>query len=88
MAPGVSDKSGSVTSNIPSAEDLDLQDAPGQTLPGEDGWRRQAGLLQLLSMLGDQAGFDETDLEEDEWESVDEDDEEDEDQQTNDDQGT
>jgi hypothetical protein len=52
------------------------QDGSSQTLPGEDAWRAQAGLVQLLSMLGEQAGFEETDVEEDEWESVDEGDEE------------
>lgn len=75
MAPDLSNKSGP-TSTKPSTEEVDVEDDSGRTIPGEDAWRTQAGLLQLLSMLGDQAGFEETDLEEDEWESVDEGDEE------------
>ncbi|CAG8928365.1 unnamed protein product [Penicillium salamii] len=75
LAPDLSNKSGP-TSTKPSTEEVDVEDDSGRTIPGEDAWRTQAGLLQLLSMLGDQAGFEETDLEEDEWESVDEGDEE------------
>lgn len=87
LAPALSEKSASAASNIPSADDVDGQNASGQTLPGEDAWRTQAGLLQLLSMLGDQAGFDETDLEEDEWENVETGDEDDfSDEEANDDQ--
>lgn len=50
---------------------------PGPNLPSEDPSRTQAGLLQLLSMLGEEADFDQSDSE-DEWESMDEDEDEDE----------
>ncbi|KAJ5788243.1 hypothetical protein N7457_003233 [Penicillium paradoxum] len=48
------------------------QASSGPNLPTEDTWRTQAGLLQLLSMLGDDADVDQSDGE-DEWESMNED---------------
>lgn len=50
----------------------------GPNLPSEDAWRTQAGLLQLLSMLGEEADL-QSDVE-DEWESMDEDEDENEDE--------
>ncbi|KAJ5600972.1 hypothetical protein N7450_002039 [Penicillium hetheringtonii] len=67
--------------------DLNAQDRP----PADDMWRSQAGLLQLLSMLGDEFGEDEDEEElhamvtglgegeaDLEWEDVDDDDDDDE----------
>ncbi|CAG7920528.1 unnamed protein product [Penicillium olsonii] len=71
LAPDLSTKSGSASTKG-APEDPEVEDDLRRSLPGEDSWRTQAGLLQLLSMLGDQAGLDESDLEGDEWESVDE----------------
>lgn len=66
--------------------DLNAQDRP----PADDMWRSQAGLLQLLSMLGDEFGEDEDEEElhamvtglgegeaDLEWEDVDDDDDDD-----------
>lgn len=57
------------------------QEGTSQTLPGTEAWPAQAALLQLLSMLGEQADFEESDVEEDEWESVGEGDEEEEEEE-------
>lgn len=46
-------------------------------MPSEDASHTQAGLLQLLRMLGEEADFEQSDSE-DEWESMDEDEDEDE----------
>ncbi|KAJ5696198.1 hypothetical protein N7455_000909 [Penicillium solitum] len=50
---------------------------PGPNMPSEDASHSQAGLLQLLRMLGEEADFEQSDSE-DEWESMDEDGDEDE----------
>ncbi|OQD92342.1 hypothetical protein PENSOL_c042G01365 [Penicillium solitum] len=50
---------------------------PGPNMPPEDASHSQAGLLQLLRMLGEEADFEQSDSE-DEWESMDEDGDEDE----------
>lgn len=55
---------------------------PSPNLPSEDASRTQAGLLQLLSMLGEEADFEQSDSE-DEWESMDEDGDGDEDEEAN-----
>ncbi|KAJ5207332.1 hypothetical protein N7491_002035 [Penicillium cf. griseofulvum] len=77
LAPDLSNKSSSAsgdTDDNPTADSGGLG-GPGSNLPFEDAWRTQAGLLQLLSMLGEEADFEQSDGE-DEWESIDEDEDE------------
>ncbi|KAJ5110397.1 hypothetical protein N7532_000932 [Penicillium argentinense] len=84
--PGVTSKSNSDTPSSTTADGLfdpESQDRP----PADEIWRSQAGLLQLLSMLGDEFGEEEDDDElqavvtglgdgDAEWEDVDDDEDE------------
>ncbi|KAJ5365177.1 hypothetical protein N7517_008063 [Penicillium concentricum] len=77
LAPDLTNKPPSASSDTdePSAAGIGGLGGSGPNLPSEDAWRTQAGLLQLLSMLGDEVDFEQSDGE-DEWESIDEDEEE------------
>ena len=64
----------------PSTEDSGSLGGAGPNLPSSDAWRTQAGLLQLLSVLGEETDFDQSEGE-DEWESMDEDEDENEEEE-------
>ncbi|KAJ5977617.1 hypothetical protein N7501_000959 [Penicillium viridicatum] len=82
LAPDLSKESSSASGGTNSTLDNGVLGGPGPNLPSEDASRTQAGLLQLLSMLGEEADFEQSDSE-DEWESMDEDNDEDEDEEEN-----
>ncbi|CAI7638158.1 unnamed protein product [Penicillium glandicola] len=79
LAPNLSETSSSASDGTdkPSTVANGVLSGSGPNLPTEDAWRTQAGLLQLLAMLGDEADLEQSDGE-DEWESMDEDEEDDE----------
>ncbi|KAF3031093.1 hypothetical protein E8E15_011657 [Penicillium rubens] len=85
LAPNLSTKSSSASGDTDKSSTADNGSlgASGPHLPSADAWRTQAGLLQLLSMLGEEVESDQSDGE-DEWESMNEDDEEEEEEEEED----
>ncbi|CAI7577767.1 unnamed protein product [Penicillium palitans] len=79
LAPNLSNESSSASGGTDevSTSNNGVLGGPGPNLPSEDAARTQAGLLTLLSMLGEEADFEQSDSG-DEWESMDEAEDEDE----------
>ncbi|KAJ5502954.1 hypothetical protein N7463_005828 [Penicillium fimorum] len=79
LAPNLSSESPSASDDTdePLAAGSGGFGGSGPNMPSEDAWRTQAGLLQLLSMLGDEVDLEQSDGE-DEWVSIGEDEEEEE----------
>ncbi|KAG0161547.1 hypothetical protein PDIDSM_9081 [Penicillium digitatum] len=70
LAPNLSDKYSSASDDTDKPSKAEKIGSSAPNLPSEDAWRTQAGLLQLLTMLGEEADLEQSD-DEDEWESVD-----------------